>query len=199
MSIKSLNGNMLHRIAGKYSEYYLWVIDDRTIKPSTESEYYYLCEKCSEDNFIDIEPPKIAIDYINEIESHVGDFIPYNQFPFLYNTMLKRMFGDSFNKSSLMDIEDCLWGYDDSIDLDSDSEECALLNWYGGYHDPSACLDGLIEKYQFVFTDKSTYHNDYMGRIRNIYCGINYIEFEAMGRYGSVNGLDFELKIYKKI
>lgn len=188
---------MLYCIAGKYSEYYLWVVDGQMIKPSTESEYDYLCEKCSKDSFIDIEPPAIAIDYINEIESHVGDFIPYNQFTFLYHTMLKRIFGESFNKSSL-DIENCLLGYDDSVDLDPDSKESALLNWYGGYNEPSVYLSELPEKYILVFTNKSTYHNDYMGRIRNIYCGINYIDFEAMGRCGSVNGLDFELKIYKR-
>lgn len=198
MSIKSLNGNMLYCIAGKYSEYYLWVIDGKIIKPSTESEYDYLCEKCSKDNFIDIEPPAIAIDYINEIESHVGDFIPYNENILLYHDILKQIFGESFNKSSLMDIDDYLYGYDDSVDLDSDSEESALLNWYGGYNEPSVYLSELPEKYILVFTNKSTYHNDYMGRIRNIYCGINYIDFEAMGRCGSVNGLDFELKIYKR-
>lgn len=116
-----------------------------------------------------------------------------------YHIILKQIFGDSFNKSSLMKLEDCTFGYDDSVDLDNASKESALLNWYGGYHEPSVCLDGITDKYTLVFTNKSSYSNDYMGRIRNIYCGINYIDFEAMGRYGSVNGLDFKLEIYKKI
>lgn len=198
MHFKSINGNILYRISGRYSDYFIWVIGDSKIKITNESEYAYLYDRCSMDNFIDMDPPKIAVDYINEIESHIGDFIPYNKNMMFYHIILKQIFGDSFNKSSLMKLEDCTFGYDDSVDLDNASKESALLNWYGGYREPSVCLDSLTDKFQFVFANNSSYYNDYIGRIRNIYCGLNYIDFESRGSYGSVNGLDFELKIYKR-
>ena len=191
--IKSRNGNYLVPIKGEYAVYYFWIRDNEILKRTTESEYLYLYNNNKyECHDWDVHIPENAIEWINEEESKVGDFIPYNENPFLYNNVMKRLFGNDLEER---ERENPL------IKVYESSFISLLVECSGSYDTPYASDDEMKEitkKYQLVFNNKSTYRNDYRNRYRVISCGLNYIDFDSSGDYGCVNGLDFELKIYKK-
>ena len=100
------------------------------------------------------------------------------------------MFGDVFEREENNGTR---------IALLENSYKSAILDWDGSYDTPYASdIEEITKKYHLAFVNHSYYRNDYMGRNRSISCGLNTIEFDSSGNYGCANGLEFELKIYKR-
>jgi len=190
--IKSNNGNYLFPIKGRYAMHYVWYINEEIAKLSSESEYNYLVDNWKYDCEVMRDIPNQVQMLVDGLEASVGEFLPYYEHKRLYLKILRKIFGDAFEREENDGTRIALLG---------NSYKSAILDWDGAYDTPYASdidLEEITKKYQLVFINHSDYRNDYMGRKRSISCDLNTIEFDSSGNYGCVNGLAFELKIYKR-
>lgn len=188
--IKSNNGNYLFPIKGKYAMHYVWFINEETTKLSSESEYNYLVDNWKYDCEVIRDIPNQVQSLVDGIEASVGEFLPYYENKRLYHKMLRRIFGDVFERKENNGTR---------IAILENSYMSAILDWDGAYDTPYASdIEEITKKYHLAFINHSYYRNDYMGRNRSISCGLNTIEFDSSGNYGCANGLEFELRIYKR-
>ena len=188
--IKSNNGNYLFPIKGKYAMHYVWFINEEIAKLSSESEYQYLIDNWKYDCEVIRDIPNQVQSLVDGLEASAGEFLPYYEHKRLYHKILRKMFGDVFEREENNGTR---------IALLENSYKSAILDWDGAYDTPYASdIEEITKKYHLAFINHSYYRNDYRGRNRSISCGLNTIEFDSSGNYGCANGLEFELKIYKR-